>query len=129
MVQNVFANENIILIFKSRLENHLKQYINNNTISITVTQYTNISLNINEALSRDMRASPLRLQYRFSLRDIERVFQTIFNTPYEKDVDYPKFMLKLWHYETCRQYSDKLLSEDKRQFNDIVNHSCRNSLK
>lgn len=129
IVQNVFSNDNIVLIFKSRLENHLKQYINNNTISITVTQYTNISLQINEALTKEMRASPIRLQYRFNLRDIETIFQTIYNTPYDKDVDYPKFMLKLWYHETCRQYSDKLLSEDKRQFNDIINNSCRNSLK
>ena len=130
IVQNIFSNENNLLLFKPRIENHLKNYVNNNTISITATQYAQISILINETLTRDLLPSPIRLQYRFNLRDINRIFETIFLTPYHLDSsEYLKFFTKIWYYETCRQYSDKLLPEDIKKFDDIVKNCCKNAIK
>ena len=108
----------------------MKNYVNNNTISITATQYAQISILINETLTRDLLPSPIRLQYRFNLRDVNRIFETIFLTPYHLDSsEYLKFFTKIWYYETCRQYSDKLLPEDIKKFDDIVKNCCKNAIK
>ena len=114
--QNIMSDESMVSLYKTTFENHVKQFIAT-TSSITANQYVQATLNLNDALNKEIKPSDKRLHYRFTLRDVSRVFQGIQNYVYKfSNSDYPQYLLKLWFNECSRVYEDRMGSEKDKQF-------------
>lgn len=130
VLQNVFSDEILHGIYKPILENHIKNFITNNTFSIISSQFTQVTFNINENLNREMKPSHSKMQYKFNLRDVVRIFEGMMMANYNKDIDYQVYLMKIWYYETKRVYSDRLSNEeDKKILDEIISKQYRNTFK
>ena len=115
--QNNISDEGINSLFKPSLEAHLKNYIPN-TCAIRSFQFVQVSLLTLTFVNDYLKPSPNRVHYKFSLRDISRIFQGIHFFKYEVGVteDYSTNLVKLWFYETSRVFEDRLINKDDKKY-------------
>lgn len=132
--QNSLSDESINVLFKSSFEGHIKPYIPN-TSSITANQYIMASMNILNWINNNFKSTPNRLHYKFGLRDMSRIFQSIVNFKYVGEPNHlPRLLTKIWFNECFRIFEDKLTNENdvklfKKHLLQIYNSALKQVLK
>jgi len=132
--QNSLADESINFLFKSSFEAHIKPFIPN-TSSITSNQYILASVNILNWINNNFQSTPNKLHYKFSLRDMSRIFQSMVNYKYVGEpIHLPQALTKIWFNECFRIFQDKLTNEDdikllRKNILQIYNSALKQSLK
>lgn len=132
--QNSLADESINVLFKSSFEAHIKPFIPN-TSSITTNQYILASMNILNWINNNFKSTPNRLHYKFSLRDMSRVFQSIVNLKYVGEATHlPQALTKIWFNECFRIFEDKISNENdiklfRKHLLQLYNSALKQNLK
>jgi hypothetical protein len=134
ITQNSLSDESINVLFKSSFEGHIKPYIPN-TSSITANQYILASMNVLNWINNNFKSTPNRLHYKFSLRDMSRLFQSIVNYKYTGEaIHLPQALTKIWFNESFRIFEEKLINENdiklfRKHLLQIYNSALKQSLK
>jgi len=134
MSQNSVSDESVNVIFKPSLESHIKQLIPN-TSSITSNQYILASLNILNWVNNNLKSVPNKLHYKFGLRDLSKIFQSIINYKYiGEPIHYTKGLTKIWFNECMRIFEDKLTNENdlklfRKNLLTMYNGALKQSIK
>jgi energy-coupling factor transporter ATP-binding protein EcfA2 len=113
--QNNFSEDSQILIFKTTLEQHIKQFIPT-TSSITSNQFVQSTITLCDFLKNNFKKTPKKIHYVFLLRDITKILQSVHNFAFRHTLpsEYSHQLEKLWFYETSRTFEDKMNKESDK---------------
>lgn len=118
------TDEIIVQIFGTMIKQHLTDF--SKELRMIWKKFTEITIDIFNAVVHKMLPTPKKCHYLFNLRDISKVFQGLLRSNAEYHDSRPIF-LRLWIHEIFRVFSDRLVDQNdmdwlQNKTNEVLGH-------
>jgi dynein heavy chain len=107
------SDDTIDTIYSSILKGHLKDF--NEEIQGMTSKLTKATLRLYRLVEESLPRTPMKFHYIFNLRDLSRIYEGLFRSRLNIFKDKESFM-RLWRNEAAHVFSDRLISQEDRDF-------------